>query len=74
MFVLLLYAVCLARWCRLQRDYPQLLMPNGYYEHNELVERLPGLEERLKSIVFLAIFFGVGWLILLGFMLFSSGR
>jgi hypothetical protein len=74
LFVLLLYAVCLARWSRLQRDYPQLLIPNGYYEHDELVERLPGLEERLKSIVFFAIFFGVGWLILLGFMLFSSER
>ena len=74
LFVLLLYAICLARWSRLQRDYPQLLIPNGYYEHDELVERLPGLEERLKSIVFLAIFFSVGWLIFLGFILFASER
>lgn len=74
LFVLLLYAVCLARWSRLQRDYPQLLIPNGYYEHDELVNRLPGLEERLKSIVFLALVFGVGWLIFLGFIFFSSGR
>lgn len=74
LFILLLYAVCLARWSRLQRDYPQLLIPNGYYEHDELVKRLPGLEERLKSIVFLAIIFAVMWLIVLGLMFFTSQR